>query len=93
MIISNTSHYRTTDPVTSKIASHKLDYPTKCKEVFRLCKAYGPNFTWKEIHKVSGIDGLWKRFSDLFNIGYIRPTGEVREGCRVFEICKPEVKR
>ena len=87
MIVSNT-HYRKNDPITSMAAAKKVNYNAKCKEVFSWCKKIQGGFTWKDVENISGLDGVWKRFSDLKALGYIEEAGARRDGCRVFKVVR-----
>jgi len=70
---------RTSDPSTSKAAARSLD---TCATLAFLAEIYqsagAGGLTDEEAGMLSGIDGAWKRCSDLRRLGIIGPNGTTR---------------
>lgn len=77
---------RFTDPVTSDLADEELREREGPANVIRrnthrhralACFERGPLIA-EDVKVITGIDGVWKRVSDLKNMGFIAPTGRTR---------------
>lgn len=77
---------RFTDPVTSDLADAELRRREGPANVLRagthrhralLCFAARAMIA-EDVKIETGVDGIWKRVSDLKNMGFIKPTGETR---------------
>lgn len=77
---------RFSDPVTSHQADaalRKREGPANTvkkgthRHLALQCFACGPR-TADQVQSMVGIDGIWKRVSDLKNMGFIAPTGHTR---------------
>lgn len=79
---------RDSDPVTSHAGHDKVTKSgtrqTHAQIALQCFKAHGPLIA-NDVKRITGIDGIWKRVSDLKNAGLIRPTGVTRDGQDEFE--------
>ena len=76
---------RTTDPDTSHQAAKRIEPKrgTQASQILAVYRAYPRGLTANEVEDYTKIRGSWKRVSDLLNAGFLRPTGEERDGSRV----------
>lgn len=79
---------RDSDPVTSHAGHDAVTRSGKRQThagIALACyRAHGPLIA-SEVRRITGIDGIWKRVSDLKAAGLIRPTGVTRDGQEEFE--------
>lgn len=70
---------RNTDPETSRAAAASIDRRGLCAILERAYREAGASgLTDSEAAERVGIDGAWKRCSDLRRLGIIVPTGATR---------------
>jgi hypothetical protein len=77
---------RASDPSTSHAGAKAIEPKrnTQASQALAMYRAYGAKgLTDAELERFLGIRGIWKRASDLRNVGLIVPNGEVRDGQRV----------
>lgn len=79
---------RFSDPVTSHQAdaalrkregtANQIKAGTHRHRALREIGHFGSGLTAEEVENLTGIKGVWKRVSDLKNMGFIAPTGRTR---------------
>lgn len=80
-LFSSAAQARRTDPETSKAAARSVDGSAMREALAEAYRAAGADgLTDEEAGTRTGLDGAWKRCSDLRRLGLIEPTGFTRRG-------------
>jgi hypothetical protein len=89
-LFSAAAQARRTDPETSKAAARSLDPSSLLSQLADAYRAAGSDgLTDEEAAARTGIEGAWKRCSDLRRDNLIAPTGRTRIGSsgRAARVC------